>query len=105
MSASLMALGGANCLEKLPSAMGTAEGARVGCPSAAGIWRPGWLICIQIWAPPLLAASAQALKRPASCGDSSGESSTTPPAPVMAWPSTITLPVMMRPVPPSAQVR
>ncbi len=78
---------------------GTAEGANAGWPSAAGICRPGWLICIHICTPRERAASAQAMKR--SRWRSS--SSTTPPGPVMARPSTITLPVMISPAPPSAQ--
>ncbi|KAG1166874.1 hypothetical protein G6F35_017946 [Rhizopus arrhizus] len=99
MSAPVIARGGANWLDNAPICSGTAEGASAGWPSAAGICRPGWLICIHICTPRARAVSAQAMKR--SRWRSS--SSTTPPGPVMARPSTITLPVMISPAPPSAQ--
>jgi hypothetical protein len=51
MSASVIARGGANCLDSAPISRATADGASAGWPSAAGICRPGWLICIHICRP------------------------------------------------------
>ncbi|MOA12272.1 hypothetical protein D3C78_1322530 [compost metagenome] len=95
-----MAVGCANNLLCLPISTGTADGAQASPPILAMTWRPGWLICIQTCAPFWRADLAQAVK------GASGvlASRATPPGPVIARLSIMTLPVIIRPTPPCAQL-